>query len=246
MLLRWVLLGWAWCPTSCRFAPCLWLVFDNPQAPLRQPPPARHARIFTPRQEAGGRSLLGPDAEAALEARLQAARWDLCYAPGRCETWERLAVEYHVAADDLLVSLYQTVSLGNHRELFVASEYHLAAQWHVAADDLLVRPAALQSALGACVTLTSIRQQSVCSEGAVPATASAHRQPAKLHYTPAPPPLVHPQNEASRVLTHPEWKYQPGLQRRWVGLAACRRYQRCMQKVPAHGGELSRCPGQQL
>lgn len=32
-------------------------------------------------------------------------KWDLCYNPGRSESWEKLAVEYHVAADDLLVSV---------------------------------------------------------------------------------------------------------------------------------------------
>lgn len=48
-------------------------------------------------------SMLGEGADEALEARLQAARWDLCYNPGRCASWERLAVDYHAAADDLLV-----------------------------------------------------------------------------------------------------------------------------------------------
>lgn len=50
-------------------------------------------------------SALEEGAEAALDARLQAARWDLCYNPGRFASWERLAVDYHLAADDLLVSL---------------------------------------------------------------------------------------------------------------------------------------------
>lgn len=54
-------------------------------------------------QDAGLRSLLGPDAEGGLEAQLRAVKWDVACCPGRSASWERLAVGYHVAADDLLV-----------------------------------------------------------------------------------------------------------------------------------------------
>lgn len=66
-------------------------------------PDIRH-RPPPPPQDAGMGSLLGPGAGGALEERLRASKWDLCMNPRRCASWERLAVEYHVAADDLLVS----------------------------------------------------------------------------------------------------------------------------------------------
>lgn len=48
--------------------------------------------------------LLGSDAEAAVERHVQAAKADLCFNPQRSATWEKLAHDYHGAADDLLVS----------------------------------------------------------------------------------------------------------------------------------------------
>ncbi|KAL4423906.1 hypothetical protein ABPG75_001207 [Micractinium tetrahymenae] len=47
-------------------------------------------------------NLLGEDAEAAVERHVQAAKADLCFNPQRSATWEKLAHEYHGAADDLL------------------------------------------------------------------------------------------------------------------------------------------------
>lgn len=49
-------------------------------------------------------NLLGDNAEAAVERHVQAAKADLCFNPQRSATWEKLAHEYHGAADDLLVS----------------------------------------------------------------------------------------------------------------------------------------------
>ena len=54
-------------------------------------------------QDSGSRSLLGEGAEGRLEAQLQAVRWDVALCPGRAASWERLAADYHTAADDLLV-----------------------------------------------------------------------------------------------------------------------------------------------
>ncbi len=54
-------------------------------------------------QDTGTRSLLGEGAEDGLEAQLRAVKWDVALSPGRPASWERLAVDYHMAADDLLV-----------------------------------------------------------------------------------------------------------------------------------------------
>ena len=48
-------------------------------------------------------SLLSEGAGAALEAHLQATKWDLALNPARFASWERLAAGYHFAADSLLV-----------------------------------------------------------------------------------------------------------------------------------------------
>lgn len=82
---------------GCRLGPPLCMGFWARPEWLHQPsrPP--------PLQDAGMGTLLGEGAEAALEERLQAAKWDLALTPRRAPSWERLAVEYHVAADDLLV-----------------------------------------------------------------------------------------------------------------------------------------------
>ncbi|EFN52259.1 hypothetical protein CHLNCDRAFT_139170 [Chlorella variabilis] len=55
-----------------------------------------------PAAAAGGDGLLGPGAEAGVDAALAAAKLDLCWSPARFASWERLAVDYHAAADDLL------------------------------------------------------------------------------------------------------------------------------------------------
>ena len=48
-------------------------------------------------------NLLGEGGGAALEAHLQATKWDLALNPARFASWERLAAGYHFAADSLLV-----------------------------------------------------------------------------------------------------------------------------------------------
>jgi hypothetical protein len=51
-------------------------------------------------------SLLERGAEAALEAALAPSKLDLCFNPRRFDSWERLALVYHDAADELLVSCW--------------------------------------------------------------------------------------------------------------------------------------------
>lgn len=63
-----------------------------------------HPALESSEQRISVEDLLGNDAEAALERHVQAAKADLCFNPQRSATWEKLAHEYHGAADDLLVS----------------------------------------------------------------------------------------------------------------------------------------------